>query len=270
MLILPIVNRNRILNVHVTLRNAEKVRRGVNFSDAEESEIIVNGKKLSDSIFNDYNGKVEALKFIRTNTMHNNSNNYFITTRSARDSKYYDVYEVAPPPKKVNEELDNLYEKVLTDMRKEIPGTNNGRFLSFKEVGLDKNLTKEKIDKLQYIVKNEPDNSKWPKLFADAGIADLPDTLDFIKNFECTVVSDTTIPEKSLDDTVKAFEVIHTRESKHLRKFSNMAYSNEKIYYRLSYINKIINNQPLNLIQSEKQKQKRLIKQEARNNVKAA
>ena len=44
MLILPIVNRNRILKIHVTLKNAEKVRRGVNFSDAKESEVIVNGK----------------------------------------------------------------------------------------------------------------------------------------------------------------------------------------------------------------------------------
>lgn len=269
MLILPIVNRNRILNVHVTLKNAEKVRRGVNFSDAKESEVIVNGKKLSESIYNNYNGKVNALSFIRYNTMHY-PRNFLITTKVARDSKYYDVYEVAPPPKKVSDELDNLYEKVLTDMRKEIPGTNNGRYLSFKEVGIDKNLTKEKIDRLQSIVRNEPDNSKWPKLFSEAGIADLQDTLDFIKNFECTVVSETTIPEKSLNDTLKALEVIHTRDSKHLRKYSNIAYSNEKIYYRLSYINKIITNQPLNLIQSEKQKQKRLIKQEVLSNVQAS
>ena len=43
MLILPIVNRNRVLNVEVKLKNAGKIRTGVRFADASESEVIVNG-----------------------------------------------------------------------------------------------------------------------------------------------------------------------------------------------------------------------------------
>ena len=254
MLILPIVNKNRILNVHITLKHAEKVRKRVSFPDANESEIIVNGKKLSESIYNDSRDYMAPLNFIRYNTMHY-PRNYLITTRGERDSNLYDVYEVAPPPRKVSDGLDNLYGRVLTDMRKEIPGTNNGRYISFEKVGLGKSITDEKIMKLQRIVKEERDTSKWPALFEKEGIADLCDTVNFIRNFDCTVVTDTTIPEDSLTDTLKALEVIHTRDSKNLRNYYNMALENRDIYAKLSYINQIVYNQPLNLIQSNRQKQ---------------
>ena len=112
MLILPIVNKNRILNVHITLKHAEKVRKRVSFPDAQESEIIVNGKKLSESIYNDSRDYNAALNFIRYNTMHY-PRNYLITTRGERDSNLYDVYEVAPPPRKVNDGLDKKNSSIV-------------------------------------------------------------------------------------------------------------------------------------------------------------
>lgn len=254
MLILPIVNKNRILNVHITLKNAEKVRKKVNFPDANESEIIVNGKKLSESIYNDSKDYMSALNFIRYNTMHY-PRNYLVTTRQERDSKFYDVYEVAPPPRKVNDGLDDLYGRVLTDMRKEIPGSNNGKYLSFEKVGLGKSITDEKIMKLQRVVKEERDTSKWPEIFEREGISDLTEIVNFIRNFDCTVVTDTSIPEESLNNTLKALEVVNTRDSRNLRNYYNMALENRDIYAKLSYINQLVYNQPLNLIQSNRQKQ---------------
>jgi len=126
MLILPIVNKNRILNVHIKLKNASKVRHRVNFRDTLESEIIVNGKKLSESIYNNSKNYSDTISFVRNNSLLY-PRNYLVTTKEERQSNLYDVYEVAPPPKKVNESLDILYGRVLTDMRKEIPGSNNGK-----------------------------------------------------------------------------------------------------------------------------------------------
>lgn len=260
MLILPIVNKNRILNVHITLKDAEKVRKRVSFPDANESEIIVNGKKLSESIYNNSKDYEAPLNFVRFNLLHY-PRNYLITTRQEKDSNFYDVYEVAPPPRKVSDSLDNLYGRVLTDMRKEIPGSNNGKYISFEKVGLGKNITDEKIMKLQKIVKEERDTNKWPELFEREGIADLNDTLNFIRIFDCTVVTDTTIPEDSLNDTLKALEVIHTRDSRNLRNYYNMALENRDIYAKLSYINQIIYNQPLNLIHSNRQKKFVILKE---------
>lgn len=256
MLILPIVNKNRILNVEVKLKDAEKIRSGVKFDDANESEIIVNGKKLSESIYNDDNAVVD---FIRNNSLIYRRN-YLVTTREEASSSFYDVYEVSQPPKRVNAPLDNLYASVVTDMRKEIPSVRRGRYLSFEKLGFDKYLTDEKIARLQRIVKENRDTSKWPSLFEEEGVADLSQTLEFINTFDCTVVNESTIPEDELQGVLKSMEVLNTRDTRNLRNYYQMALSNRDIYAKISYINKIIYDKPLSLIQSQKQKQKQLVK----------
>ena len=80
MLILPIVNRNRVLNVEVKLKTADKIRTGVKFSDACESDVIVNGQRLSSSSYKDEKSDKAALEFIRTNSIRY-KRNYLITTR---------------------------------------------------------------------------------------------------------------------------------------------------------------------------------------------
>lgn len=255
MLILPIVNKNRVMNVSIRLKDAVKVRRGVCYDDAAQSEIIVNREKFSESSFKDSKDVSAAVDFIRSKSLlHPRS--FLVTTKEENDSSRYDVYEVAQPPKKVNDNLDKLYSKAITDLQKEIPGVKNrGRYVSFKELGIDEHLTNEKIAKLQNIVKNVRDESEWPRLFDEAGIADLSDTIDFINNFECTIISDSTIPESSLQDTLNAMEILNTREYRNLNKYYSRAKSNTDIYTKISYISKIIYDQPLTIINSNKPKQ---------------
>lgn len=258
MLILPIINKNRVMNVQIKLKSAEKIRHKVAFEDAKESDIIVNREKFSDSTFKDSKDIKAPLDFVRSKSLLH-PRDFLITTKEESSSTYYDVYKVAQPPKRVNESLDKLYGCVLTDMRKEIPGTKRGRYVSFKKLGIDEHLTDDKIAALQRIVKEHTEDS-WPELFKKEGIADLKDTIDFINNFDCTVISDTTIPETSLQDVLKTLEVINTRDSRNLRNYYNIAITNREIYTKISYINNIIYHKPLSLIKSENQKQKQLIK----------
>lgn len=269
MLILPIVNRNRILNVEVKLKSADKIRTGVKFSDAPESEVIVNGKRFSDSSYKDDRSDGAALEFIRTNSVRF-KRNYLITTRQENSSSAYDVYEVSQPPRRVNDGLDNLYTSVITDMRKEIPGIKRGRYLSFEKLGVGDHLTDDKIQRLQDIVRTVRDTSEWPLIFEREGIADLVDTLEFINHFDCTVVEDTTIPEDALQGMVETLKKLNTRETRNLASYYNMALSNRDIYSKLSNINKIIYDKPLTLIQSKRQKQKQLVKSVGEVNGKVA
>ena len=48
MLIFPIVNNGRILNVKVSLKNASKIRRRVRIDNILVSDINVNGKNFSE------------------------------------------------------------------------------------------------------------------------------------------------------------------------------------------------------------------------------
>ncbi len=258
MLILPIVNKNRVMNVHIKIKSAEKIRTGICFSDAKESEIIVNREKFSNSIFSNSKEISAPVEFVRSKSLLY-PRNYLITTKEAASSTLYDVYQVSQPPRKVNDSLDKLYSCALTDMRKEIPGHNKGRYISLQKLGIGEHLTDEKIAKLQRIVK-EHDASEWPTLFKQENIADLKETLDFINTFECTVVSDTTIPEASLQDVLKSLQVINTKDYRNLQNYYSMAKSNRDIYSKMSFINKIIYDEPLSLIQSSKQRQKQLVK----------
>jgi hypothetical protein len=257
MLILPIVNRNRILNVKIELKDAEKVKRNVYLENTAESDVIVNGQEYSkSSLAKDDNSVVD---FIRYHSIHRHDD-YFVTTRSIQDSTLYDIYKVHEPPAKVNKELDGLYNSVVTDMRKEIPNMINSRYISFEKLGIGEHLTDEKINKLQRIVREVPDQSKWPELFQEAGIADLPKTIDFVNNFNCTVIKDTTIPEDIMQGVIASLEPMNGKDAKELRKHYEMALENREIYSKLSYINKALYDKPFDLIHSEATHQKQYVK----------
>ena len=248
------------MNVQIRLRNAEKIRRGVCYDDAKESDIIVNRERFSDSSYKASRNDTAAVEFIRSRSLLY-PRNFLVTTKEESNSKRYDVYEVAQPPRKVNDHLDRLYSKAIVDLQKEIPNAKKrGKYVSFDDLGLATDLTDDKIAKLQHIIKSERDESAWPKLFSDAGISDLRDTVDFINNFECVVLSDTTIPEDSLQDTIKALGVINSRDYRNLKKYYDMAKSNTDVYTKISYISKLVYDKPLRLAQISQTNQKQLIK----------
>lgn len=266
MLILPIVNKNRVLNVKIELKAAKKIYSGVNLDDMLESDVVINGNKFSDSTFFNSTSENAELDFIRSSSLLY-KRNYRVTTREESDSTQYDVYEVDLPPKKINDGLDNLYGSVITDMRKEIPGVPRGRYVSFEKLGVGRHLTDERIARLQRIVSEVHDTSEWPKLFEEAGIADLVQTLDFVNLFDCTVIGSSSIPEDTLGTIIEAFDKLKTKDSRNLKKYYQTALDNHDIYAKISYINKLVYDRPLNLIQSEGQKSVQFVKKnEIRNN----
>ena len=259
MLILPIVNKNRIMNVELKLRAASKVRHRVCYDDANQSEIIINRQKFSESSYINSKDESAPIDFIRSKSILH-PRNFIVTTRTESDSSLYDVYEVAKPPEKVNDCLDKLYGKAITDLRKEIPGAPpKGRYVSFEKIGMSKYLTDDKIAKLQRIVKDVRDENEWPRLFQEAGIADLSETIDFINNFECVVLSDSTIPEDSLQDSIKALGVINSKDYRSLKNYYKMAKENTEMYTKISYISKLIYDKPLVLVQSSSKKPKQYV-----------
>lgn len=244
MLVLPIVNRNRIMNVKISLKDAYQTHTGVVLENVKESDVIVNQHNFSDS---SYHEDESVINFIR-NTSLISKNDFQVTTREEAQSNRYNVYQVGYPPRFVNPALDNLYASVITDMRKEIPNVEKGRYLSFEKLGMGQYLTEEKIAALQHIIKTEHDRGRWPMLFEQAGIADLPSTLEFLNHFNCTVISNTTLPEAILQSTLQALEPLNTQDYRNLKKYYDMALSNQKIYSRLSLVNHLLYNQPYYLI----------------------
>ena len=260
MLILPIVNKKRVMNVEIRLKTASKVREKVNYHDAKQSDIIVNRAKFTESSFYQSRDAGAPMDFIRSRSLLY-PRNFLVTTKQRRNSPFYDVYEVKQPPKKINDSLDQLYGKAILDLKNEIPGViNRGRYVSLKELGLQGELTDDKIARIQHIVKEERDTSKWPELFEKNGVADLDEMIHFLRNFDCRVLADTTMAEDSLQDTLQSLEVINTRDYRNLKKYYEMAKGNADIYTKISYVHKIIYNKPFALIRAKQSDAKQLVK----------
>lgn len=258
MLVLPIVNKGRVMNAEIRLKKASKIRKSVCYEDAKPSDIIVNKERFSESSFGKSRDINAPIDFIRSKSLLY-PRRFLVTTKEENDSNAYDVYEVPQPPKSVNRNLDRLYSKAITDMRQEIPGSpKRGRYVSFEELGMEEQLSDEKIARLQRIVKDYP-QSEWPRLFEEAGIMGITDVIRFLNNFECTVISDTSIREESLQDTLKAMSSLNTRDYRNLKKYYRTAKGNTGIYTKMSYVNKLVNGKPLTLIQT-KDRPKQLIK----------
>jgi len=259
MLIFPIVHKKRVMNVELSIKDASKIKSLVNYEDVEESDIVVNGEKFSKSSFKDSRKPNIQAEFIRNKSILY-PRNFIVSTKSESSSTKYDIYELPQPPKKVNDNLDTLYSKSILDLQKEIPGKpNRGRYVSFEDLGIDKDLEDEKISKLQTIIKENPDGEFGDKI-KEAGLVDLVESVDFFNSFECTILSDTIIPEDSLQDTIKALSSINTRDYRNLKKYYQMAKSNTEIYTKMSYISKILYDKPLVLYQSNKSSSKKLVK----------
>ena len=252
MLVLPIINRGRIMHVRVGLKGVKKFHGSVILEGTKESDVIVNQQPFSESSYLHDKEDSSVVNFIR-NTSLINHNDFLVTTREESSSKRYDVYQVKQPPKFINPALDNLYASVITDMRKKIPNLERGRYLSLEKLGLGDYLSEEKLSMLRNIVQTE-DRSRWLQLFEQAGIADIPQTLEFLNYFDWTVISSTTISEQTIQNCLAAMEPLNTQEYRNLKKYYQMAKSNQEIYSKLSIAYYYSHNQqPYNLIRSGNQ-----------------
>lgn len=260
MLVLPIINRNRILNVSVSYKEATKIRVDVELENTLPSDIIVSGKSFNSSAFYDSKDKKNIIEFIRNNSILYRRS-VLVTTKNRSDSSNYDVYDVGVAPRKINRATDMLYIRAILDLEKELPGVVRGKYLSFEELGFGEVFSDEKISRLRSIVTSNP-TSSWEKLFRENALMDMIETLEFLKSFDCTVVSEASIPDETMQQVLVSFGKICSRDTKSLNKYYSMAEENRDLYAKMSYVSKLVYGKPLDLIQSESQKNRQLIKKD--------
>lgn len=207
----------------------------------KESDLLVNTIKYSDSIYSESRDINAPLEFIRGKSLLH-QRKFFVTTRCDNSNEYI-IYELNQPPKHINESLDSLYSLVLDDLRKEVPGKDDkGKYVYLNSIGFDKYLTDENLSKLQRIVKEE-NPLNWNQCFKRENISYLVDMVDFFKLFDCEVLYNTKISEKSMREVLNSFGTIKNGHYNYLNRFCGEkadSKSNFDILMRLSYINKLL------------------------------
>ncbi len=253
MLVLPIVNKNRILNVSVSIKDASKVRTGVRLDDTNASDIIVNGRSFLASSFNDSHDSKDIIDFIRANSILY-KRNIFVSTKEESSSDKYDIYEVPLPWKKINDSTDGLYIAAVLDMQKETPNNIKGKYFSFEKLGFDEVFSDEKVSIVKRIVSSNGNSLDLEGLFKENGVFDLIETLEFMRMFDFTVIGQASIPEDVFEAVLSSFDRFNSKDTKSLKKYYNMALTNRDIYAKMSYVNKLVYDRSFDIIKSEGQK----------------
>jgi hypothetical protein len=267
MLILPILNKDKIFNAKLSLKSVTLENNAtLLFEKVGESDVMVNSKKLSESKMD----KNNVVEFIRFNSI-NYPRDFFVNSKNKQfDKKKFDeignrvtsdntfnTYRVKPIPSRVNVYLDRLLNESFIDLMNVVPNKiNNGRYVSLKRLGFDEFVNDEKIARLKSIVSSVSDTSKLPSLFRSAGVEDLVDLVSFFDIFEATVVPNSSIKEDDLVDMISKYEKIHSKDFKSLNNYYRIAKENSEIYAKINIVSKLIYDKPFRLDQSEKQRQK--------------
>lgn len=265
MLVMQILNTgkdgiNRIYNVKVSLKEATKVKESTSLRGFGESDIIVNGSSFNESVFNTKNHDSSVItNFIRNKNYNSTRKDFLVTTRSNSDSKSYDLYNVSIPLKKVTSGLDNLYGKAIIDMQKEIPNIKKGRYISLLDLGVCDHINDEKISSLKYLVDKSTNEEELNYLLIANNLGNMKSTIDFIKQFDFTIISEATIKEEDYNKLLSSLQYTHSKDARNLRRYYQIAKDNKECYEKLSKINKILYGKSINLIK-KKEKQKILRK----------
>lgn len=253
MLILPVLNKNTntIFVYELYYNNASKVRKKVFFNDADSSEIIVNREKYSKSSFYHDHNIDSATKFIRSRSLVYRRP-FLVTTKSERDSDYYDVYKVEPIEFQENDVLDNFFGKLILDYLNEIPGTERrGRYVSLESLGFSNILSFDKIASFIHIVKQYKDSPLLDDKLKKANVFYIKELIDFFQLFDFVCVEDNQLDRDTLQKVVDYSSILKTNLFSELNRHDKIASSNTEILSEISYLSEILYDKKLHFITSE-------------------
>lgn len=247
MLIMPIINKDRILNVELRLKKAKKIKTKVHFSDIAPSDIIVNYSSFLQSSYNIKNQKLAKIpEFIRYHG-HSSKSDFYISTKEETNSPYYDLYQVAFPPSKITEGLDNFYGSLILDLKSETPNNIKGRYLDLKKIKVTEHITEERLAKLANILENYTSQ----KRITDNDLEDLIETLEFLDLVDCRIIAGTSIDIKDFQKVYNCLAYTNTQEARDINNYYNIARNNQEAYSKLSKLYNIVHNDSLNWIRND-------------------
>lgn len=253
MIVLPIVNRGRILNVEVTLKDVSKVGSKTTDFNINSSDIIIHNKKYNDS-FHSKNVATpkSVMGFLRENGKIGKSN-ILVTTKS--DEKgLFDIYDVKYPKDKVSDGLDNLIGTLILDLKNE-SASQKGRYLDLYKLGVFDIITDDRLSDLEFLSKNMG-KINIAKYVEEHDLRCLFKLIQAMDMFNFKVINKSVISLDKFDSFTEFLEPTNSKDYNSLLNYSDLAKNNKNEYSKLSYIYKIINNKPLNLIQTTKEKVK--------------
>lgn len=254
MLVIPIVNRDRILNAKFRLKYCRKIKEKVKFDDINASDIVVNNVSFSMSGYQESQISASVImKFIRNHSIMNKSS-FFVSTKKYADSDFYDIYEIDYPLNKITDGLDGLIGSVILDLKNKIPSREKGRYIDFEKMGITDHITDEKLEKIFFIANHVSDH--YREVIVENDLEDMIDTLKFLNLFDCEVIDKSSIKVEDFQRILKFLSTINSKDFRSLSNYYDIALANQEAYSKISRLYNIVYNDSLNWIKSNKDKVK--------------
>ena len=257
MLVVPIINRDRIMNVEIKLKNATKLdRKNITLKEGvSKSNIISHNSDYNTSSYNINDDASLITEYIRNSGILYKKN-YVIVTKEEAESTEFDSFEVKYPRLRVNENIDKLYGELVKDLKNSMPDNIKGHYIDFSKLGITKNITKEKLKTLKDIA-DHSDPKDYKREIEENDLDDLIIELEFLLNeFDLTIIPESTMKLEYFDKLLDIFSNIKSRDYKALKNYKQIADNNKECYSKISKLYNIVYNDSLNWIHKETPKEK--------------
>ena len=154
MLVLPIINRNRILNVEVNLKNAVKVSDEFYTKDIRPSDIVVNGNSYYEYLNLKHlttSTTSSVMEFVRLSSK-SGTKSILVSTKTDDNNKY-DVYRITKITDKISDGFDSLIGTLILDLKNRTPNQKN-RYLDLKKLQVFDIISEYSLEKIEYASAN--------------------------------------------------------------------------------------------------------------------
>ncbi len=248
MLIIPILYRQKVYSVAVRLKNAYEVQEAGLFERRYESDVTVNGRSYNQSSYNVEKAPLNnVIDFIRVHSLNTNTSSFLVTSKR-NGYGAMNSFRVSAPLPHITEGLDALYSSTIQSMKKTIPGHSKDRNISLRRLGVTDHITDKNLRSLQKIT----DSGSVPeKALNLEETQKLYQTLDFLDQFDCRIMEEATVDEKSLQALMIPFSGINTQTAEEVRKYYRMAQENAEEYTKLEYMARLLTGERLYWIKEE-------------------
>lgn len=253
MIVLPILNRGRVLNVKVELKNVNKIAKGINTFNIASSDIVINNNRYSESFHSkDIATCKSVMNFIRSNSKASRSS--ILVSTKADEFGNYDIYEIKLSDEKVSDGIDNLIGTLILDLKNE-KSNQKGRYLDLFKLGVFDLITEDKLNSLEY-AKDNMERLNISKYIDDNNLRSLFKLVNCMDDFNFTVIKKSVMKEENFLELINFLEPTNSKDYNSLINYYDLAKSNQNEYSKLSYLYKTVNNKPLDLIHTPHEKVK--------------
>ena len=243
MLIIPIKKQKtgEIYNLQISLKNIKKFEKLSN-----QSEINISGKTVSTTIDNK-----NMIELIRHYSKKIYNKVYLVSTKTSSTNNKHTTFEIPTPTEYINDELDELYIKVLLDILKNEHPNETGRILDLSKLNIFSDIDENQIQIIKEIATGV-EVSKIKKVLENYGISHVYESCEFLTQFEFTQL-DSAINERDYLKTIEFLSSIK-KINQETKKYSEAVENNTKVLKKINQINKIITGSTLNVIKKEEEK----------------